>query len=248
MSNPSSSLFHRPLIAENFFHVYNKSNGREPLFSTVKDHHNFLECLKRFVHPFVDIYAYNMIFNHFHLLIETLNKEKILNRLSPLILDKLPYKCRELLDLEEENMSLILKNRFSAAFSSYAQTYNHFSNRTGNLFHRRFCRKLIHTDGYLKKCLYYINNNAVNHGIFNHIENQPWSSYNSFLDQDYSLLNHKKIINLFGSTDAVVDYHMQKHNLQDSDKFSIEEADIEKEENKIRKTNALIFGKLECSA
>ena len=58
-----------PLENGNYYHVYNRGNNSEDLFRENTNYLYFLELLKKYLLPVVDIYAYCLMSNHFHLLI-----------------------------------------------------------------------------------------------------------------------------------------------------------------------------------
>ena len=75
-----STLFTERLFAGNIYHVYNQTNNKEPMFHTVGNRIRFLRNLEKYVAPFAHIFAYNLLGNHFHLLIEVLSKEDLMKR------------------------------------------------------------------------------------------------------------------------------------------------------------------------
>ncbi|MBL7066456.1 MAG: hypothetical protein ISS29_01165 [Candidatus Marinimicrobia bacterium] len=57
-----------PIFIENqFYHVYNRANGEDKLFYTDANYLYFLAKLNSYISTFVEIYAYCLIPNHFHL-------------------------------------------------------------------------------------------------------------------------------------------------------------------------------------
>ncbi len=55
-----------------YYHVINRGNGGERIFTSKRDHEKFLECLAVLHERFgVNIHSYCLMSNHYHLLIET---------------------------------------------------------------------------------------------------------------------------------------------------------------------------------
>src|SRR5437763_555459 len=82
-----------------YFHVMNRGHNREVVFQTDADHVYFLELLQRYRERFaVRLYHYCLMSNHFHLLVQCEDPEK----LSPWMAEK------------EKRTGLILKRALSS--------------------------------------------------------------------------------------------------------------------------------------
>src|ERR1035438_10627160 len=55
---------------DRFYHVYNRSVDQKPMFTQVRNYEYFLEKMNLYLTPFLDVYAYCLMNNHFHLLIK----------------------------------------------------------------------------------------------------------------------------------------------------------------------------------
>lgn len=53
-----------------FYHIYNRTVDRKPMFITDENCSFFLKRLRHFLNETIDIYTYNLLDNHFHLLIK----------------------------------------------------------------------------------------------------------------------------------------------------------------------------------
>ncbi len=59
------------------FHVYNRTNNRELLFRSDDNYLYFLKQYDKYLHPFLDTYCWNLMPNHFHLLVRVKSTEAI---------------------------------------------------------------------------------------------------------------------------------------------------------------------------
>ena len=221
-------IFTEPLIGGRLYHVYNQTNNSELLFLNDKDRWRFLYNLERFVSPYAYILAYNLLPNHFHLLIEVKNKQSLLNKKYRNFIRELPPACKALITADEDNMDLILKNRFTAMLSGYATYFNIRHKRRGNFLHRPFCRKWINTTDYFEKVAYYIHANGLHHGLYNDILDQEWSSYQSVVIKDDTFLALGKLFEYFGGEEAFRKYHLENKRFKEEEKesFFIEEETV----------------------
>lgn len=99
---------------------------------------------------------------------------------------------------------------------SYAIYFNRKYNRTGHLFESRFTAKTVIDEKYFWTVVKYIHLNPVKANIVKDISEYKWSSHNSYLKKDDSILNGMK--ELFNILDENVDKAIKKYkNLMDLD-------------------------------
>jgi REP element-mobilizing transposase RayT len=223
---PRSSLFTERLLPERIYHVYNQTNNKEALFITSANQIRFLRNLEKYVAPFVDIFAFNLLTNHFHLILEVLPKELFLRNASRYYIDDLPRACKALVLADEENMDLILENRFKAMLSGYSTYFNIRNKRKGNFFHRPFCRKRIHSMDYFRKAVYYVHANSVKHGMHQDMLDHDWTSYHQVLIRDQSLLALDKMFEYFNGEKEFIKYHERGRIIEEHEAYIIEEETV----------------------
>ena len=66
----SNNKYIADLLPDNYYHLYNRSNNKEPLFKNVGNRLYFLQKYKQYVAPFCHTFAYCLLPNHFHFLIQ----------------------------------------------------------------------------------------------------------------------------------------------------------------------------------
>lgn len=128
---------------DEYYHIYNRGNNREPIFLDKQDYTSFLKRLRIVlglerdfiglrINPFpaksFTIIAFCLMANHFHFLIHQNGKIPISS----------------------------LMNKLS---TSYARYFNAKYNRVGNIFQDTFKAKLVDNDEYLMYLSAYIHNN-----------------------------------------------------------------------------------------
>ena len=64
-------------IPVGYYHVYNQTNGGEALFKNDENRRFFLRRFCNFLKPFVYVYSYALLRNHFHFSIQVKSEEKI---------------------------------------------------------------------------------------------------------------------------------------------------------------------------
>ena len=173
------------------YHIYNKANGKERLFITKKDYYYFLKKMQRFLLPFVDIFAYCLIPNHFHLLVSIKNIDEVEDTIKNKI----------------ESDSFSLSKVFSNFFNSYTRSFNNTHNRKGKLFLTPFKKRLIADDNYLSYLICYINRNPIHHGLVDNYQDWDYSSYNVIISEKPTYLARNRVIAMFGSKKEFMTFH-----------------------------------------
>lgn len=150
-----------PLHLGAFYHVYNRANGSDKLFRRSDNYFYFLKKYCEYAHPLVKTYAYCLMPNHFHFLIQVREeseilkvmeekKSKLLNPNPNPFEDSKPSKG---LGLEPHLFSKFISQQFSHFFNGYTQAFNKQQNRKGSLFMTPYKRKLIDSEKYWRELI-----------------------------------------------------------------------------------------------
>ncbi len=173
---------YEPLIADKYYHIYNRGNNREDIFLQERNFPYFLSLIQKYILPVAEIYAYCLLKNHFHLLIKT--KE-----------------------IEDDKL---ISRAFSNLFNAYSKAINMAFNRTGSLFQDRFKRKIIEDEDYLKTLILYIHLNPQNHKMIEDFSFYKHSSYQSILSRQPTFLSREEVLGLFDNPTNLADVHFQR--------------------------------------
>ncbi|SFG57656.1 transposase [Pedobacter insulae] len=57
-----------------YYHVYNRGNNKELIFFQENDYIHFLDHFIKYVKPFIEVYAYCLMSNHFHFFLRIKDK------------------------------------------------------------------------------------------------------------------------------------------------------------------------------
>jgi hypothetical protein len=129
----------------NYYHIYKHGVGERDLFYDSENFKYFLNLYSKYIFPIARTYAWALMKNHFHFLVQIKECEsKDLG--TP---DRVPNPVR---DTKIGTAS----SQFSKLFNAYAQSINKRYNFRGSLFERPFKRKLIDDENYLKQVILYI--------------------------------------------------------------------------------------------
>ncbi|MTI22808.1 transposase [Fulvivirga sp. RKSG066] len=176
------------------YHVYNHANGFENLFKEDGNYVYFLDQFEKIVFPYVNLYAFCLLPNHFHFLLKIKSEKELLN---------LPgFQNLEGLQDLKTHFSKKVNKTFSNFFNSYSKAFNKAYGRRGSLFEKSFKRKLIETDVQFQETFLYANLNAVKHKFVETADTWHWSSLRAYLRlEQTSLLSREESLNYFDSYD-----------------------------------------------
>ena len=197
------------LCPEGIYHVYNRTNNKEPLFHSEANKLFFLQRYELFVQPFVTTYAFSLLNNHFHLLIRVNSQESIVRAVKRVLAERLTDKEKQLLANPDADCSCnyFLEWQFLRFFTSYSMSFNRVHKRKGNLFHKPFKRVLIEKDNQFTSTLLYIHLNPVKHGLVECASKYQWSSLAQYLTGVPGLVNTAFGINWFGGLKRFEETH-----------------------------------------
>jgi len=165
----------------NFYHVYNSGNNREVLFRETTNYEYFIRLYERYISPIARTYAWCLMGNHFHFLIEIKDEKEFLD-------------LQGLQDLGGLKKIKPPHQYFSNLFNAYTKAYNKKYNRTGSLFTSNFKRKQVTNHDYLINLIIYIHTNPIHHGFSKLLHEYPWTSYHSVLSHELGLVEKKQIL------------------------------------------------------
>ncbi|MBW8051592.1 MAG: hypothetical protein FVQ77_14895 [Cytophagales bacterium] len=206
------------LNPENYYHIYNRANGKEGLFLSDRNRHHFLNTYSLYLSNFVETYTYCLLTNHFHFLVRVRSENYILKKTKPNY-DKYLKKNNN----SETIICDLLSEVFRRFFIAYSKAFNKEQNRHGNLFERPFKRILIDNDDYFSQLVYYIHSNPENHRIIGDFKKYKWSSYNSFLSEKLTRLQRDSVLDWFGGKEGFIKFHSMYQESKKLDKFMIED-------------------------
>ncbi len=182
--------------ADQYYHIYNRGVNGVNLFYKTENYHYFLRKWLHYVHPFMRIYAYCMMPNHFHF-VASPNFDAILN------FDFEKHKenevlCKRVQKVQAAEISFndFLELQFKDYFGSYSKAINKQESRTGSLFQQRFKRVLLLDEYALLEKICYTHHNPIHHGFCEHYKDWNYSSYLRFLNEKDTILERDFVLNL----------------------------------------------------
>lgn len=190
----------QPLEENKFYHIFNRGNNGDMMFYTEENFRFFLRRLDEYLSAFIEVYAFCLLPNHFHLLARV-----------------------KALHLEDAKL---LKDPASKAFhrlfTSYSKAINKQEKRHGSLIENPFKRKEVTSTRYFSNLVFYIHANPQLHGICEDFRQYPWSSYDRILAAKPSKLRKEEVLQWFNNPENYVDYHSQAPNFDDLKELMIE--------------------------
>lgn len=188
-----------PLSSGRFYHIFNRGNNGDRVFYNDENYRFFLRRLDEHLSELIEVYAFCLLPNHFHLLV------RIKERPRP------PSEALHLTDAK------LLKDPVSAGFqrmfTSYSKAINKQERRHGSLIENPFKRIEVSHPRYLANLVFYIHANPQLHGLCEDFRQYPWSSYKRILINRPSKLEKNAVLSWFVNPANYLDYHSNNINL-----------------------------------
>ncbi len=206
---PTPIEFKAPFCPEKHYHIVCKSNDGLILFRETVDYMEFIERLRIFTRPFMDMWSYSLLSNHTHHVTKIRSIDSIAG-----YVDQLPKRDQTMTMKaflkDQVNPALfdaMIERQMNSMLVSFVKYYNNKYQRKGGLFQRPFKRTEIEDDAYLQQAVIYVNANAQKHRLVNNYKTYLYSSYAATLKADNSFVDTKAVIDFFGSLEHFITIH-----------------------------------------
>jgi len=174
-----------------YYHIYNRGNNRENIFTEERNYRYFLKLYAEHIEPVADTYTYCLLRNHFHLLVRIKDASHLTG----------------LQDLS--GVRRLPSQHFSNLFNAYSKAFNKAYKRSGALFQRPFGRIEVTSETYFARLVIYIHQNPQKHGLVADFRQWPYSSYHTLLAAKPTHLKRDEVLAWFGDADNLVVMHQQ---------------------------------------
>lgn len=199
----------------NFYHVYNHANGREDIFIEERNYFFFLQLITKHVTPIAKLFAYSLMPNHFHLLVQLRTEEALALQFEQQLKIKQALSQQSVPAIQQyEFLTKKANKAFSNLLNSYTQSFNKVYNRKGSLFMQNTKQQEVSDDNSLCKVVHYLHANPVHHRFVKRLDSWPHTSYKIFLSTLPTKLERDYVLNVFGGLDQFIKYHEQPIDLK----------------------------------
>lgn len=227
------NIFLADFYEDGIFHVYNRTNNKEPLFKTDENRLYFLRQYAKYLQPFLDTFCWCLLPNHFHFLVRVKSAEEIKVYLNGLTgqQEVTPFQKRspllkpveKLFLTDKASMEELIELEWKRFFTSYSMAFNKQHNRKGNLFHRPFKRVEVEKESHFTQAIVYIHANALRHKLCKDFTKYPWSSWPTMLSTSPTNLCRQEVLKWFGGLQPFIEAHFGMSEYYYSSDVAIEE-------------------------
>jgi putative transposase len=188
---------------ERFYHIYNRSVGKEKLFIHDGNCDDFLQKWDKYLKSYLDTYAYCLMGNHFHFVSHV-------KPLTEMVLKSIGSEHTRVGNRflnNEIDYNTFLVDQFKRFFSAYALKFNKQHERHGSIYQERFKRVQIAEGISLLDKICYVHHNPIHHGYHGVYKDWRYSSYDTYLDDKVTSIEREKGLALFKNRERFMDYH-----------------------------------------
>lgn len=185
-----------PFQCSHFYHVYSRGNNGENIFIEERNYSYFLSLYKKHISPVADTYAYCLLRNHFHLLIQIKDEE-----------DLKRMEGSERSERSDPFSANRASRAFQSLFGAYAMAINKAYGRHGRLFEEHFGRIEIDRNDYFTNLIFYIHFNPQKHRFVNDFRSWQWSSYRACVSSQVTQVQREQVLAWFGGLNRFMQFH-----------------------------------------
>jgi putative transposase len=194
----------------NFYHLYNHANGTENLFMEERNYYFFLQLMTKHILATSKLFAYALMPNHFHLLIQLKIEEELMRQFESQIKSKkMPHGFNNPSFNIQDFLIKKANQPYSNFLNSYTQSFNKVYHRKGSLFMQNMKQKEITNDNSFCKVVHYLHANPVHHRFVKSPGAWPHTSYKIFLSNMPTSLERNYVLDIFGGLELFIKYHEQ---------------------------------------
>jgi len=197
-------MYNSPLLPNTYYHIFNHATGSDCLFRQTDNYLFFLKRYSHYIFPVVRTYAYCLMPNHFHLLVQIREEDELRDYF-------LRLKNPKIAASATVDYPVFVMQQFSNFFNSYAKAFNRRFDRKGALFLNYVRRKPVESEAYFTTLLAYIHRNPVHHGFCRHADEWSYSSLQSIVSTKTSRLERSAVLDWFGGIEPYISFHQQNY-------------------------------------
>lgn len=172
--------YYLPLEQDCLYHIFNRGNNKENIFYSQRNYDYFLLKFQQHLNPYLELFAYCLLPNHFHCLIRI---------------------------KEVSSAGRSIQEAFRHFFMGYAKAINKQESRTGSLFQKNFKRKNIASKEQLITTLLYIHTNPTHHRMMKDFRQYRYSSYQLILMGNPGWLKASEVLEWFNRKEEYILAH-----------------------------------------
>ena len=165
--------YHSILIPGSIYHFYNKAVNNRKSFYEERDYRRFIKKFKKYFSPYLNVFAYCLIPNHFHFLVQV----KEIDGVVTMYLKKENTNAANEYLSDHCSINDFITDQFRRFLSSHSLYINKKYNRSGPLFLTKSKRTEITSEFKFYDLFCYIHHNPIHHGLTTTYEDWPYSSY-----------------------------------------------------------------------
>jgi len=190
-----------PFEPGTIYHVYNHGNGDDLIFREDKNYRYFLQRFRKYISPVAKIYAYCLMPNHFHFLLQIKNEDELESYFDEV------YPGEKGSAMSLEDIADLVSRQFKNMLISYSKSFNSMYDRRGSLFLDNIERISINDDEYFTNMIRYIHFNPVLHGFTETPEKWKFNSIHTYYSEKRSSVSRRDVFEWFGGPGQFKQFH-----------------------------------------
>lgn len=182
-----------PIEGGKFYHIYKSASIGDHIFFTPGNYAFFLRKMDLIIGDMVDLMAFCLLPNHFHLF----------------------FRAREVITIKEEyvdhpvEIGHFIGEGLRKLFAVYSANLTKQEGIADPLLDNNFSRIFIPNDDIARQMIVYIHQNSQFHNVTDNFTNYSHSSYPLMMGKHKTLIDKDSIMTLFADMQTFIDLHQQ---------------------------------------
>ncbi len=182
-----------PIEGGQFYHIYKKSSIPGPLFFTPTNYQFFLRKMDGIIGDMVDMMAFCLLPDHFHLL----------------------FRAREVIMIKEEyvdhpvEIGHFISESLRKIFAVYSANITKQEGFVDPILDNNFSRVILSDDESIRQLIRYIHFNPQLHAQTDTFQSYPYSSYPILSGKSKTMVDRDTVFSLFGDQASFINAHEQ---------------------------------------
>jgi REP element-mobilizing transposase RayT len=209
--------YHADFVEGQPYHIIGRGNNGDKICYKADNYQYFLDKFATALAPYLHIYAYAILNNHYHIMIRVRSSEEI--EAAAIIF----YKIKLWRKLKGD-VNAFLVERFQRFLGGYAQAIKNQEKRSGSIFEKSFQRIFIDTDNYWYSTLQYIHHNPIHHHLVANYNEYKYTSYNTYFSANKTGIERDFVLNAFGGLEEFrLSHQAYKENFKHKEEWDYED-------------------------
>jgi len=195
-----ASRYKHEFLAGECYHIYNQCVSHVNYFEQTNNSQHFLDKFQEYFINCFNIYAYCLMPNHFHMIVNVKKEDEVLESLK----NKSDSKAIESFKKGEIPLDEYILDQLKRFISSITMSYKRNNDHRGPLFVERTKHVLLDGESKLMEKVCYVHHNPIHHSFSTNYRDWDFSSFSDYLTEGTLDSDKEHFLEYIGDGDIIL--------------------------------------------